>query len=80
MDFEAVLHLWLLGCSSDNYAQWLVCDGLSEHFRPVVMNNRGNGGVALRVSALATTHTLALVVVDFFLYFALPYTCSAYFS
>ena len=39
----------ITGCSVDNYVQHLVEDGLLEGYRPVVFNQRGNGGVMLKV-------------------------------
>ena len=40
----------ITGCSWDNYVQHLVEDGLMEGYRPVVFNQRGNGGIKLKVS------------------------------
>ena len=40
----------ITGCSMDNYVQHIVEDGLLEGYRPVVFNQRGNGGVELKVS------------------------------
>lgn len=39
----------ITGCSWDNYVQHLVEDGLKEGYRPVVFNQRGNGGITLKV-------------------------------
>lgn len=39
----------ITGCSWDNYVQHLVEDGLLEGYRPVVFNQRGNGGIKLKV-------------------------------
>lgn len=45
----------ITGCSVDNYVQHLVEDGLLEGYRPVVFNQRGNGGVMLKVRTSAAT-------------------------
>lgn len=40
----------ITGCSTDNYVQHLVEDGLLEGYITVVFNQRGNGGIKLKVS------------------------------
>ena len=40
----------ITGCSQHNYIKYLAKDGLMEGYRPVVFNQRGNGGVPLKVS------------------------------
>lgn len=42
----------ITGCSRDNYVQHLVEDGLLEKYRPIVFNQRGNGGIKLKVSGV----------------------------
>lgn len=39
----------ITGCSAHNYIKYLVRDGLMEGYRPVVFNQRGNGGIPLKV-------------------------------
>lgn len=39
----------ITGCSADNYIQHLVEDGLLQGYRPVVLNQRGTGGLKLKV-------------------------------
>lgn len=39
----------IVGNSMDNYVQHLVEDGLLEGYRAVVFNQRGNGGIKLKV-------------------------------
>ena len=40
----------ITGCSTDNYVQHLVEDGLLEGYITVVFNQRGNGGIKLKVN------------------------------
>jgi len=42
----------IMGSSKDNYIQHLVEDGLIGGYKPVVFNQRGNGGIKLKVGAL----------------------------
>ena len=40
--------------SEDITIHWLICDGVSQGYHPVVMNYRGCAGVPLKVSNLTT--------------------------
>ena len=52
--------------------QWLVCDGLSQGYRPVVMSFRGLGGILLRVQQhLFQSHYILLLTMCI----ALLYIC-----
>jgi abhydrolase domain-containing protein 1/3 len=42
----------ITGSSADNYVQHLVEDGLLEGYAAVVFNQRGNGGIQLKVSGI----------------------------
>ncbi len=41
----------ITGCSMDNYMLHLVDNGLRQGYRPVAFNQRGNGGIKLKVSS-----------------------------
>ena len=47
----------ITGCSMDNYILHLVEDGLLQGYRPVVFNQRGNGGIKLKVSTVFDVFT-----------------------
>ena len=47
----------ITGCSMDNYVLHLVEDGLRQGYRPVVFNQRGNGGLKLKVSNVFPENT-----------------------
>ena len=40
----------ITGNSGDNYMKHLVQDGLLAGYRPIVFNQRGNGGIRLKVN------------------------------
>ena len=40
----------IVGNSKDNYILHLVEDGFQQGYRPVVFNQRGNGGIKLKVN------------------------------
>ena len=52
----------ITGCNMDNYVQHLVEDALLEGYRPVVFNQRGNGGLKLKVSGVRLMECIHLEV------------------
>ena len=46
-----------VGTSFDTYVRWLVVDGLTQCYRPVVMNYRGTAGIPIKAS-LVSVHVI----------------------
>ena len=47
-----------VGKSKDNYVMHLAQDGILTGYRPVVFNQRGNGGLFLKVSLTVTVQAI----------------------
>lgn len=61
MNITTLLFLSFLATSGKIYIQWLVCDGASQGYRPVVMNYRGFGGIPLKVFYILTQFYSAML-------------------
>ena len=44
----------LTGSSTHNYIGYMVMDGVEQNFLPVVFNQRGNGGIAMKVGCVVS--------------------------